>query len=153
MFVIDAFIGNWGRHNGNWEFLYTHKNDHMEIAPIFDCGSVLFPQIDDELIKKVILSKAKMNARVYDVPTSANLIDAKEANYDKAISSKQFDDCTNALKRILPRIDLSGINKLIDSVEHLSQMQKKFLKRILKLRKGIMLMIYLNRLIKRHSTS
>lgn len=94
-----------------------------------------------------------MNARVYDVPTSANLIDAKEANYDKAISSKQFDDCTNALKRILPRIDLSGINKLIDSVEHLSQMQKKFLKRILKLRKGIMLMIYLNRLIKRHSTS
>ena len=153
MFVIDAFIGNWDRHNGNWGFLYTQKNDHMEIAPIFDCGSVLFPQIDDELIKKVILSKAKMNARVYDVPTSANLIDAKEANYDKAISSKQFDDCTNALKRILPRIDLSGINKLIDSVEHLSQMQKKFLKRILKLRKGIMLMIYLNRLIKRHSTS
>ena len=77
MFVIDAFIGNWGRHNGNWEFLYTQKNDHMEIAHIFDCGSVLFPQIDDELIKKVKLSKAKMNARVYDVPISANLIDAK----------------------------------------------------------------------------
>ena len=77
----------------------------------------------------------------------------KEANYDKAISSKQFDDCTNAVKRILPRIDLSGIHKLLDSVEHLSQMQKKFLKRILKLRKEILLMIYLNRLIKRHSTS
>ena len=52
----------------------------------------------------------------------------KEADYDKAISSKQFDDCTNAVIRILPRIDLSGINKLIDSVEHLSQMQKEFIK-------------------------
>ena len=45
MFVIDAFIGNWGRHNGNWEFLYTHKNDHMEIAPISDCGSSLFHRL------------------------------------------------------------------------------------------------------------
>ena len=70
-----------------------------------------------------------MNARVYDVPTSAILIDSKRANYDKAISSKQFDYCTNAVKRILPRIDLSGINKLIDSVEHLSQMQKEFIKK------------------------
>ena len=69
-----------------------------------------------------------MNARVYDVPTSAILIDSKRANYYKVISSKQFDDCTNAVKRILSRIDLSGINKLIDSVEHLSQMQKEFIK-------------------------
>ena len=23
MFVIDAFIGNWDRHNGNWGFLYS----------------------------------------------------------------------------------------------------------------------------------
>ena len=84
MFLLDAFIGNWNRHNGNRGFLYTQENDHMEIAPIFDCRSVLFPQIDDKLIKKVILSKAKMNARVYDVPTSAILIDAK-----KQIMTKQ----------------------------------------------------------------
>ena len=71
MFVIDAFIGNWDSHNGNWGFLYNQETDQMEIAPIFDCGSSLFPQIDDDLIKKVISSKAQMNARVYDVPTSA----------------------------------------------------------------------------------
>ena len=34
--------------------------------------------------KKVISSKVKINARVYDVPTSANLIDAK-----KQIMTKQ----------------------------------------------------------------
>ena len=55
MFVVDAFIGNWDRHNGNWGFLYNQETDKLEIAPIFDCGSSLFPQIDDELIKKVKL--------------------------------------------------------------------------------------------------
>lgn len=138
MFVIDAFIGNWDRHNGNWGFLYNQETDQMEIAPIFDCGSALFPQIDDDLIKKVIISKTEMNARVYDVPTSAILIDGKRANYYNVISSKQYEDCTNAVKRILPRIDLNAINGLIDSVEQLSELQKEFLKRILKLRKEIL---------------
>ena len=138
MFVIDAFIGNWDRHNGNWGFLYNQENDQMEIAPIYDCGSALFPQIDDELIKKVLSSKSEMNARVYDVPTSAILIDGRRANYYEVISSKLYRDCTNAVRRILPRIDLNAINELIDSVEQLSELQKEFLKRILKLRKEIL---------------
>ena len=139
MFVIDAFIGNWDRHNGNWGFLYNQETDHMEIAPIFDCGSALFPQIDDELIKKVMSSKAEMNARVYDMPTSAILIDGKRANYYKVITSLQYTDCTKAVKRILPRIDLEKINELIDSIEQLTFLQKEFLKKILKMRKEIML--------------
>ena len=36
MFVVDAFIGNWDRHNGNWGFLYNQETDKLEIAPIFD---------------------------------------------------------------------------------------------------------------------
>ena len=27
MFVVDAFIGNWDRHNGNWGFLYDSTTD------------------------------------------------------------------------------------------------------------------------------
>ena len=139
MFVIDAFIGNWDRHNGNWGFLYNQETDHMEIAPIFDCGSALFPQIDDELIEKVMSSKAEMNARVYDMPTSAILIEGKRANYYKVITSLQYTDCTKAAKRIVPRIDLEKINELINSVEQLTYLQKEFLKKILKMRKEIIL--------------
>lgn len=135
MFVVDAFIGNWDRHNGNWGFLYNQETDKLEIAPIFDCGSALFPQIDDELIKKVISSKAEMNARVYDIPTSAILIDGKRANYHKVITSLEYKDCNRAIKRIVPKIQLDDINKLIDNVEELSQLKKEFLKKILKLRK------------------
>ena len=139
MFVVDAFIGNWDRHNGNWGFLYNQETDILEIAPIFDCGSALFPHIDDELIKKVISSKAEMNARVYDIPTSAILIDGKRANYHKVITSLEYKDCNKAIKRIVPKIQLDDINKLIDNVEELSQLKKEFLKKILKLRKELIL--------------
>ena len=139
MFVVDAFIGNWDRHNGNWGFLYNQETDKLEIAPIFDCGSALFPQIDDELIKKVISSKAEMNARVYDIPNSAILIDGKRANYHKVITSLEYKDCNKAIKRIVPKIQLDDINKLIDSVEELSQLKKEFLKKMLKLRKELIL--------------
>lgn len=135
LFVIDAFIGNWDRHNGNWGFLYNQEKDEMKIAPIFDCGSSLFPQIDDELIKKVITSKSEMNARVFDVPTSAILVNGKRGNYFKIITSLEYDGCNEAIKRIVPKINLEKINILIDGVEQASDLQKSFLKKILKMRK------------------
>ena len=139
MFVIDAFIGNWDRHNGNWGFLYNQETDEMKIAPVFDCGSALFPQIDDELIKKVITSKAEMNARVFDMPTSAILVNGKRGNYYKMITSLEYKGCNEAIKRIVPKIALTEIDDLIDEVEQLSQLQKEFLKKVLKLRKESML--------------
>lgn len=149
MFVIDAFIGNWDRHNGNWGFLYNQETDDMKIAPIYDCGSALFPQIDDELIKKVLASKAEMNARVYDMPTSAILINGKRINYHKAITSLEYDGCNDAIKRIVPLIDLQKINILIDSVEQLSELQKEFLRKILKLRKELILDDAYNKLLEK----
>ncbi len=135
MFVIDAFIGNWDRHNGNWGFLYNQELDTIEIAPIYDCGSALFPRLDDETIKNIVSSNAEMKARVYDMPTSAILVNGNRANYYELIKSKQYKECTEAVKRIAPRINLDKINLLIDEVEQLSDLQKEFLKKILKLRK------------------
>ena len=39
MFIVDALIGNWDRHNGNWGFLYDAASDAVELAPVYDCGS------------------------------------------------------------------------------------------------------------------
>lgn len=135
MFIVDAFIGNRDRHNGNWGFLYNQEKDEMKIAPIFDCGSALYPQINDEMIKKVMSSKTEMDARVYDMPTSAILVDGKRANYFKLITSFKYNGCNEAIKRIVPKINLDKINFLIDESEQISELQKEFLKKILKLRK------------------
>ena len=80
-----------------------------------------------------------MNARVYDIPNSAILIDGKRANYHKVITSLEYKDCNKAIKRIVPKIQLDDINKLIDNVEELSPLKKEFLKKILKLRKELIL--------------
>lgn len=135
MFVVDTFIGNRDRHNGNRGFLYNQEKDEMKIAPIFDCGSALYPQINDEMIKKVMSSKTEMYARVYDMPTSAILVDGKRANYFKLITSLKYNGCNEAIKRIVPKINLDKINFLIDESEQISELQKEFLKKILKLRK------------------
>lgn len=129
MFIIDAFIGNWDRHNGNWGFLYNQETDEMKIAPIFDCGSALFPQIDEQTIKKVLSSKSEMNARVFDVPTSAINIKGKRINYYRFITSNNYPDCREAVKRITPKIKLNEIGFIIDEVEQLSNLQKDFLKK------------------------
>ena len=135
MFVVDTFIGNRDRHNGNRGFLYNQEKDEMKIAPIFDCGSALYPQINDEMIKKVMSSKTEMDARVYDMPTSAILVDGKRANYFKLITSLKYNGCNEAIKRIVPKINLDKINFLIDESEQISELQKEFLKKILKFRK------------------
>lgn len=144
MFVVDALIGNWDRHNGNWGFLYNQETDEISLAPIYDCGSSLFPQIDDGLIKKVLSSKAELNARVYDIPTSAIMVENKRGNYYKIITSHKYEGCDKALKRIVPRIDLDAIDRLIDSVDSISELQRTFLKKIIKLRKELILDAGLN---------
>ena len=45
MFVADALLGNFDRHNGNWGFLVDRVSGQCEIAPVFDCGSCL-PRVD-----------------------------------------------------------------------------------------------------------
>jgi len=56
MFIVDSFVGNYDRHNGNWGFLSNEKGV-FEIAPIFDCASCLFPSADDDLLKTCLNDK------------------------------------------------------------------------------------------------
>ena len=139
MFIIDAFIGNWDRHNGNWGFLYHQLTDEMVLAPIYDCGSALYPQVDESLAKKILSSKTEMKARVYEIPTSAINLNGRRINYQKFISSHAYEECDRALERIVPRIDMAEIESLIEETEIGADAIKEFLIKILKLRKQLIL--------------
>ena len=131
IFVIDALIGNWDRHNGNWGFLYNQDSDEIELAPVFDCGSCLYPQIDEDTIEKCLRDKNEIKLRVYDFPTSALNINKKRINYYSFISSHEYKECDRAIERIKEKIDLNQINKLIDDLETISKKHKTFLKLII----------------------
>lgn len=135
MFVVDALIGNWDRHNGNWGFLYDTQKDTMELAPVYDCGSCLYPQADETIMKAVLEDESERNFRVYEIPTSAIQIEGKKIKYFDFLSSLQNEDCNRALRRILPKIDMERITEIVDNTPFLSSLQRTFYLTMLKERK------------------
>ena len=133
MFVIDALIANFDRHGSNWGFI--KKDNKYRLSPIFDNGSSLFPQLNtDEKIAAVLENQEEIDMRIYKFPTSQVKYKGKKSSYYEIISSLVFEECNNALIRIVERIDFNKINKLIDSVENISEKRREFYKIILKQR-------------------
>lgn len=128
MFIVDALLGNFDRHNGNWGLLIDEKLKTVEIAPVYDCGSCLYPQLSEEGMKKVLDSDDEINQRIYVFPASSIEEDGKKISYFDFISSLKEPECNKALKRISKRIDMDKINELIDEISNLLPIQKDFYK-------------------------
>lgn len=146
MFIVDALIGNWDRHNGNWGFLYNNATDEVTLAPVFDCGSSLYPQADEDLMKKILSDKNELNHRIFDIPLSAITYNGKKINYFKFLSEGKFPDCNKALKRIASRIDMKKIYEIIDNTPTVTELQKEFYKTMLTARKERIIDFSLNKL-------
>ena len=134
MFIADSLVGNFDRHNGNWGFLIDEGAEKIEIAPIYDNASCLYPQLDDETMENIMKNKEEMEARVYVFPTSAIKINDKKINYFEFISNVENEECNKALKRIYPLIDIEKINKIIEETPYISNVRKEFYKKIINLR-------------------
>ena len=113
MFIVDALIGNFDRHGGNWEFI--KRNNLYRIAPVYDNGSSLYPKLNtDDKLKAVLSSEEEINQRIYKFPTSHIKVKNRKSSYFEVITSLQFEACNEALQRIVPRIDLTRIGTIID---------------------------------------
>ena len=134
VFVADALLGNFDRHNGNWGFLYDDGKNEAEIAPVYDCGSCLLPQADDKVMQKVLTNEAELHARIYQFPTSAVKLNGRKINYYDFLSKAQNEDCNEALKRIVPKINMEEIGNLIYEIPYISDLQKEFYKQYLSAR-------------------
>lgn len=134
MFIADSLVGNFDRHNGNWGFLINETLKKIEIAPIYDCASCLYPQLTDNKMKEIIDDDDEMDARVLVFPTSAIKVNDKKINYFEFINSLKNSDCNEALVKIFPKIDMKKINDIIDETPYISDIRKEFYKKILKMR-------------------
>ncbi len=128
MFIADALLGNFDRHNGNWGFLYDDTEGKAEIAPVFDCGSCLFPQADNHVMQKVLANEDELHARGFQYPTSAIKLKGRKINYYDFLTQAGNEDANKALKRIAPRIDMKQIERFIDRVPGITDLQKVFYK-------------------------
>ena len=131
MYIVDAFIDNFDRHGNNWGFI--KNNNKYKLAPIFDNGSCLYPQmIDEHQMELIIDSDEETDKRIYSYPTSQIKIDDKKSSYYDVIYSTRFDECNKALIRIYNKIDIKRINDIIDNIENISEIHRKFYKHMIR---------------------
>lgn len=140
VFVIDAFLGNFDRHNGNWGFLYNPVTQTASIAPVYDCGSCLLPQADDNVMRNVLANENELHARVFTFPSSAIKHNGSKINYYNFLNAAENEDCNAAVLRMVPQIDMDAIHSFIDEVPFLTDLQRIFYKTYLDARYDLILM-------------
>lgn len=126
-FILDAMLGNFDRHANNWAYFIKNDGTKMRTAPIYDCGSCLYPQISDDAIPSILASENEIRMRIDKFPTAAlELPDKTKANYKEYINSLENPDCTAALLRIYPRINIDKINETIYNNPDIPNIRKEF---------------------------
>ena len=127
MFVVDALLGNFDRHNGNWGFLVDERTGQSDLAPVFDCGSCLLPQADERIMKQMLESEDELNARIYTFPGSMLKIGGRKINYHDFIAARAESGLVDALARLVPRIRALAIDDLVSETPYLTDIQRTFL--------------------------
>ncbi len=135
MFIADALLGNFDRHNGNWGILVDEEKQTAEIAPVYDCGSCLYPQLGVHEMQAVLDDEREIKRRIYEYPTSAIMNDGAKISYPRFIASLQNEDCNRALERISARINMEQIGALIRQTPGLLPVQQDFYEIMIRERK------------------
>lgn len=131
MFIVDALLGNFDRHGGNWGFI--KKDNRYRIAPIFDNGSCLFPNMTDEdEMLQVMNSNKETDKRIYTFPTSQIKLRGKKSSYFDVIHSLTYPECNDALIHVYNNIDLEIIFELINDIDIITDIHKGFYKHMIK---------------------
>ena len=134
-FVVDALVGNFDRHAGNWGYLT--KDNSLSLAPVYDYGSTLLPQLSDEGINQFIGNELEMAKRCLVFPSPTLMVTDErvgKVGYYDMLASNYNEDCTEAVLRMVPKIDLGLINRIIDNTPLIEDIRKEFYKKFIQLR-------------------
>lgn len=134
MFVADAFLGNFDRHNGNWGIIVNELTRDTRIAPVYDNGSCLYPQLTDTQMEKILHCRAEIESRLYVFPNSALKINNKKINYYEFLTETKNMECIQGLQYVAEHLNMDKIENVIKNTP-MSMMQEQFYLTMLKERK------------------
>lgn len=148
IYIMDALLGNFDRHGANWGFL--KEDNKYTIAPIFDNGLCLFPNLVDEAeMEEIMKSEVETDKRIYKFPTSQIKLNGRKSSYFEVINSLQFEECNEALRYVVAKLDMNKAEKLINETPLISETQRLFYKHILTARYDKILLSSFEKLCKR----
>ena len=136
MFVVDAFIHNNDRNNGNWGLLVSKYT--LDLAPVYDNGNAFFNKRNPSLFKtrlseETLLEEDALSGRSFFLDN-----DDKHLNPLEFFETTKDENCRTALKRFVARVDLAKIFAIIDDIPHkafgqvvIEEQQREFYKELL----------------------
>ena len=128
MFVVDALLGNFDRHNGNWGVVVNERTRNVRIAPVYDNGSCLYPQLTDEQMQFIMKDRNEIENRLYVFPNSALKENDKKINYFEFLSKTKNRECIKALKYVVNNYDERKVRKIITETTISSIKKELYLK-------------------------
>lgn len=131
MFVVDSFLNNNDRHNGNWGLIKDSFNN-LKLSPVYDNGNSFFSKHTDEKLKNnlsnidMLVSNGRTpflykNKKVDSVKVIKNLsfrdnnLNFKDTPEDKFLKETSLK-LRASLEKIVEKIDIKKINEIIDSI-------------------------------------
>lgn len=135
MFVVDALLGNFDRHNGNWGVVVNENTMQSRIAPVYDNGSCLYPQLTDEQMKFIMNDRTEVENRLYVFPNSALKEHGKKINYFSFLKDTKEKDCIAALEYVEKNYEEEKVKNIIESAP-ISETKKEFYLCMVRERKG-----------------
>lgn len=146
MCIFDALMGNFDRHWGNWGYYGRPKN--YKITPLFDNGSSLYPSRNMDETMKCLSDDKYLTSKILKYPTSPIRITInKKTNYVDLIN-----EVVNIFgkERLLKfsqdyvKIDLDKLFDDKDLMEHISDIDVIFYKKVIQMRFDLIIRGVLN---------
>jgi len=146
MYVVDAFIGNNDRNNGNWGILIDPINGETELAPVYDNGNAFFNKRGLEQMSRRLGDEKAMREDAWLTPLCAYKYagldnEGQRINPFKFIKQGNNADCAAAIERFIKNVDMDAIENLIKSIPEsagclavMPDVQKEFYIRLLRMR-------------------
>ena len=121
MFVVDAFIKNPDRNNGNWGLLLNLATMNTELAPVYDLGSSLFAKRSASLAVERAENETAVEQDAFGTNVSCYRLMGEDG---KSFAIHPFEymaklanpDLNAAIVRFCERINMDAIDALIDEV-------------------------------------
>lgn len=120
MFVVDAFIKNPDRNNGNWGLLMGADRTY-ELAPVYDLGSSLFSKRSPSLAESRLSGESEVeqdafgtNASCYRLPTDDGR--GQAIHPFEYLASTRNPDLDAAVVRFVETVDMKAVDAIVDSV-------------------------------------
>ncbi|MCL2496882.1 MAG: HipA domain-containing protein [Clostridiales bacterium] len=121
MFVVDAFIGNGDRNNGNWGILIDQRSRKISLAPVYDNGNAFFNKRSLAQMEKHMNDARAMQGDAYQNPLCAYKYtgldkEGQKINPFTFIKRGENADCNAAVLRFVNAVDMNTIEQIIHGI-------------------------------------